>query len=286
VDETVRARFHAEAAVHPEASVRELERLLDGLDPFLTDDEKARLAALDAFRELKLGSARDSWWIQEAADFAVVLTPQALDLRLSWPGGLLALEKSAGEFDAFLVGDAEVTTRLFEELPLVAFRLDAEQRDLFLEASRMKGEVEFRHTLAIPIPIAASVLAFGLGSPLWVWITATVAGIVGGWGLLADGWRRDALRNDYLVELLAIGKATSPTFERLLERARGTPARGPGAPLDEAVASAVLTDAHQEPPEVVAGASRGHTQDPEKVRRPAASHAPGSASKPRRAVED
>jgi hypothetical protein len=64
-----------------------------------------------------------------------------------------------------------------------------------------------------------SVLAFGLNLTPWLWIGATAAAVVAGWLLLVDGWRRDKSRNDYLVELLAIGKATSPTFERLLERA-------------------------------------------------------------------
>src|SRR5262245_31387265 len=102
--------------------------------------------------------------------------------------------------------------RLFDELPLVARRLVGEQQELFLEASRMKGEIEFRYALAIPIPIAASVLTLGLGVPLWALVAASVAGILAGWALLADGWRRDGARNDYLVELLAIGKAKSPTF--------------------------------------------------------------------------
>lgn len=157
---------------------------------------------------------------------------------------------NAGKTRVLLLGEAEVTALLFDELPLVSRRLVGEQQELFLEASRMKGEVEFRHALAIPLPIAASVLASGLGLATWVWIAATAAGILAGWALLADGWRRDALRNDYLVELLAIDKAKSPTFERLLERARQAATGMSEAPHDEvAVSEALAATAEEESPE-------------------------------------
>lgn len=209
-------------------------------------EEQKRLTAEQAVRELQerdVRSPRDEWWIREAGEFAKELSGSELSSRLKYWGGssILALEKrhigeeileqagitfARGEPDGLrhlrfrVIGEREVTMRLFDELPLVARRLVGEQQELFLEANRMKGEVEFRYALAIPIPITASVLAFGLGLPIWVWITASVAGILAGWALLEDAWRRDGQRNDLLVELLAIGRAKSPTVERLLERAR------------------------------------------------------------------
>jgi hypothetical protein len=172
-----------------------------------------------ALSELELTSPRDSWWIRETADFAGKAESPSLYRVVLHPWyTVLALEKKPDKALHFLT-ELAVTYQLLDELPRVARRLVGEQQELFLEGSRMKGEVEFRHALAIPIPIAVTVVAFGLGLPWWVWLLATVAGLVAGWALLADGWRRDLTRNLYIVDLLAIDKAKSPTFERLRERA-------------------------------------------------------------------
>ncbi len=204
----------------------------------------ARQAAQDAIDRLRFRSPYDDWWIEEASDFAPLLYEDGLyfHVRGERPTLALQMDERSPSTSALLLTEAAITARLFDELPLVARRLVGEQQELFLEASRMKGEVEFRYALAIPIPVAANVLAFGLGLSTWIWIAATIAGVAAGAALLADGWRRDALRNDYLVELLAIGKAKSPTFERLLERARQTKPAFERRPIDEAEAAEVLAE--------------------------------------------
>jgi hypothetical protein len=226
------------------------------------DREALRAEFKEAERELvslAVGSSRDSWWLQEAREFATDLPPWELFLRLLTlhVNAILAFEKTPNDkFKARVVGDSEVTMQLYADLPGIARRLVGEQQEAYLETSRMKGEVEFRHALAIPIPIAISVIVFGLGSPTSVWIATTAAGILAGVALMLDGWRLDAERNDDLVELLAIGKVKSPTFERLLERARRVSGR-PSAPLDEAAASEVMAETAQEPPEAAHEVHRG-----------------------------
>ena len=218
------------------------------------------VAALD---HIKFSSPRDSWWINEAGDFAVRMDTVELYARLNSHAEekVLALQRRSApvhveeihpshgeETDRFAaLGGPEITSGLFDELPLVARRLVGDEQELFLEASRMKGEVEFRYALAIPIPITVSVATFGLGVPTWVWIAASLAGVAAGWGLLADGWRRDTARNDYLVELLAIGKAKSPTFERLLERARQAGTDHSDEPIDEVGAREPRTENDSQP---------------------------------------
>lgn len=94
---------------------------------------------------------RDSWWIQEAKDFAVRLNAtdllqRALEFNnpLVEPGYLLGVARGPAEFDFgheytgqerlwFMLSDREVTARLFDELPLVARRLVGEQQELFLK---------------------------------------------------------------------------------------------------------------------------------------------------------
>lgn len=214
------------------------------------DNAPARDEAIADLREvstalemLEFTSPRDSWWLRETRDFAQNMYPGALSFRLAKPLGdwrpVVVLEKNSGQENFALLGEPDVTARLFDELPLTARKLVGEQQELLLEANRMRGEIEFRDALAIPVAVAASVFAFGLGLPTWGWLVASIAGVLAGWALLADGWRRDSLRNEFLVELLAIGKAKSPTFERLLERARQTKGGQPG-PTDEAQAAQAI----------------------------------------------
>jgi hypothetical protein len=189
--------------------------------------------------------ARDSWWIDEAPEFKADLsdTDEAWYRLMNRPYfPIFAIKQETLSIPPVisLIGDAELTGGLFGELPLVARRLVGEEQEHFLEASRMKGEVEFRYALAIPLAIAVSVLLFGVGAPSLVWGLGSFVGILAGLALLADGWRRDEARNDYLVELLAIGRAKSPTFERLLERAEQ--AVGGNAPIDEVGVREAATD--------------------------------------------
>jgi hypothetical protein len=202
-----------------------------GEDP--TDDRRRFLVGLhDAVQSgrwrrgdaLTYSSATDDWWLREASELFDVEVDETEDVReqiLSFTRALndvIAMECSSDRFR--IASRSRLVNVLIEELPLLARRLAGDQEELFLEATRMKGEVEFRYALAIPIPVIVSVLSFGLGFATWLWLAATLVGVLTGFALLTDGWRRERLRNDLLVELLAVGKATSPTLDRLLERAR------------------------------------------------------------------
>lgn len=200
--------------------------------------------ATKALTEIEFEDRRSSWWVREAGDLVATRYPPGSYLRLYAlrAAPVLVIEKSGISTSVEFITEAELALNLFEELPLVTRRLVGEQQESALDASRMKGEVDFRYALAVPLPITVSVAAFGLGFPLWAWTVATVAGLLAGWALLADGWRRDAARNDYLVELLSIGRAKSPTFERLLERARQPGPDGAGGPIDEAAVSAASVE--------------------------------------------
>lgn len=202
-----------------------------------------RLSECAPVTELEFGSERDLWW-QAEADFLEWLPTEHVGFGWSQTMDILVLAKPKGEDTLRVLRRGDVTTRLFTELSLSARRLVGEEQESYLEASRMEGEVQFRFALAIPLAVATSVVTFGLGESTWVWAGATAAGVLAGAALLVDGWRRDRKRNDLLVELLAIGKAKSPTFERLLERAKQAKPRGwERSPLDEAEASSVASPA-------------------------------------------
>jgi hypothetical protein len=216
------------------------------------DDESGHALSTADFDEMfkHIGSPRDDWWLREAHDMVKFRIADGVWRRLHpvqlGHQDLLVLEPKVeqehGQAGFDLLGEAEITAWLFEELPKLAQRLVGEQQEHFLEASRQQGEIVFRYALAIPVAVTTSVVAYGLGVPAWAWVAATLVGILAGAGLLADAWRLDTERNDYLVELLSIGRAKSPTFERLLERASTVSKTRSGAPLDEAEASAVASD--------------------------------------------
>jgi hypothetical protein len=169
--------------------------------------------------DMEFGTKADRWWVDEATNV----------MQLHGPGDDFLVDrerypyhvwKRRGEPNAWTLDSGDVVDILLDELPLSARRLVGKEQDLFLETNRMKGEVEFRYTVAIPVAVAVGVIGGSLALPLWIAALIAVAGAAIAVALLLDGWRRDRLRNDFLIELLAINKAESPTFERLAERAR------------------------------------------------------------------
>lgn len=106
-------------------------------------------------------------------------------------------------------------------MPLTARRLVGEQQQLYLELDRMKAEVDFRFTVAIPL--SALLITIGVSLPLVIGIACVILA-VGVWVILIwDGVRRDRDRNDVLIDLLRIDRAVSPTFARLKDRAEAIP---------------------------------------------------------------
>jgi hypothetical protein len=243
-DETLRSRLSTAPSHFPEYFLEKNEEVWRTFVQTV-GDSSATVAEHDSARqrvkELEFGSGRDQWWCVEA-DLSRPLDPvQVINARLGYDD-VLVLFKTNASGDICLLGRGDVTIRLLDELSLSARRLVGEEQESFLEASRLEGEVQFRYAVAVPLAVATSVVAFGLGVSVWIWAAATAAGVLAGSALLFDGWRRDRRRNDLLVELLAIEKAKSPTFERLLERAKqATPDVHEQRPLDEAQASSLLS---------------------------------------------
>jgi hypothetical protein len=172
-------------------------------------------AILDAIKELSVGSTRVEWWYRELNPLFEYLSLEGFaDIDT-----LLVVRKSRGWNSPQALRHGGLATRIADELPLIARRLVGEEQELYLEIDRMQGEISFRFALALPVALTTTVLALGLSLPWWATVGVVIAGWVAGVALLADGWRRDRLRNDLLVSLLAIDKAKSPTFERLIARA-------------------------------------------------------------------
>jgi len=153
-----------------------------------------------------------------------------------------------------VVTPARIRNELYHELPLTANRLVGEKQELFLEVSRMKGEVEFRTVVAIPIAAVIGVVTFGLGLPWWLWSICMIVGLGFCAALIVDSWRRDRERNDFLIALLATKQARSPTFDRLLERAEATS-------IEEEAVEEAQTEATPKPPEPPPPARRTHRRE-------------------------
>jgi hypothetical protein len=151
---------------------------------------------------------------------------------------------------------------MIDELPLVARRLPGEEQEQFLEVTRLKAEVELRYALAVPVVVTTGVLAAGIGLASTTWAIATGLSGIAGAAFLIDGWRRDRLRNDLLIELLALGKAKSPTFERLVERALATERQAFGV-IDETETSTERVSSDRRSLDPAAGSERPGQDDSE-----------------------
>lgn len=174
----------------------------------------------EEIKAVSFGTSRERWWAQEARTLFGQITWEDLRNGLQQsPDHPLIVMKASDELPV-LISKRQLTRSLFDELPLGTHRLVGEHQELFLEASRMKGEVEFRLAVAVPLVFAPAVAALGFDLPEAVAVALITVAVAAGLGLLFDGFRRDRRRNDFLVELLAIGRAGSPMFDRLLERAK------------------------------------------------------------------
>jgi hypothetical protein len=183
--------------------------------------------------DAEIGTDRDRWWVQEAEGVARTIDLPDKEL-LAVDFRPLVAAKVPHTDGIKIIEISDLVRRMIDELPLIARRLPGEQQEQFLEVTRLKAEVEFRFALAVPLVVTSSVIAAGLRLSTVAWLLVTVVAAIAGFGLLIDGWRRDRLRNDLLIELLAIGKAKSPTLERLLERAQAVERRASAKTLDEA----------------------------------------------------
>jgi hypothetical protein len=105
--------------------------------------------ASQRLQELDFSSSYDAWWFREAPDVVNDLSPQDVLVRVWDDERLTALQKPSGDVGFRVLSQAEVVGQLFGELPLVARRLAGDQQELYLEASRMNGEVEFRNAVAV-----------------------------------------------------------------------------------------------------------------------------------------
>jgi hypothetical protein len=177
----------------------------------------------ERFHSESLGTARDRWWANASGLAHFVEEDHVLALQHVT---LHSLYKEAGYKGVWVVPFSAAERRLIEELPLTAKRLVGEEQELYLELDRMRAEVDFRFIVALPLAVLASVLFVGLNLPFWVAVVGVLISVAAGAGLILDALRRDRERNDLIIDLLRIDKATSPTFARLLERAKAATAAG------------------------------------------------------------
>jgi hypothetical protein len=191
-------------------------------------------------REDKWGSPYDEWWKKEediGRSWGIPDLWQALDsargfrvernesimpiLEPAWQP-LAALKESGNEYETWVLMPRDLAQRVIRELPLTARRMVGEEKELYIELDRMKAEVDFRYTIAVPLAITGGVVSFGLQLPSLAVVGCAIGAAAAAVLLIVDGLRRDRERNELLLDLIRIGKASSPTFSRLVERAKAT----------------------------------------------------------------
>ena len=136
--------------------------------------------------------------------------------RWEYEGPPFAWREEAEQVEAVYL--SQVVSEVQSELALVARPLVGKQPELYLEASRMKAEIEFRNVIAVPVAVALIVIALRLELALGLTAVVIAVGLVLASALIADARRRTRARNDFLVELLVTEQAESPLLARVAAR--------------------------------------------------------------------
>jgi hypothetical protein len=116
---------------------------------------------------------------------------------------------------------------LFAEIPVLAVRLHAENKDLFDDYDRALAEAAFRISIMPPIVLILWSIPFQPAvSVLWA-VVCVIAGFVAFYAL----WTRAATKvrnaNDIVIQALVLDIVTSPLLRRLDAIPLGTPRSGP-----------------------------------------------------------
>lgn len=104
------------------------------------------------------------------------------------------------------------------EIPILATKLQAENKDLYDSYSRDKSEAEFRLSVALPIAAASILtLVFGLAVNPVLNFFIGVAGLMTAVVLLRKGWIRSQEATSVIITALEIGTIKTTVLERLDE---------------------------------------------------------------------
>jgi len=103
--------------------------------------------------------------------------------------------------------------RMGSDVPLVATRLLADNRELFDRYDRADAESAFRYCVAPPLFVAVLLLAWRTDVDAWGWVVAIGVGALVAMLLLADGARKEMESNDAIYQAVFAGSVHFPSIE-------------------------------------------------------------------------
>lgn len=102
------------------------------------------------------------------------------------------------------------------EIPLVATRLLADNRDLFDRFDRADSEASFRLVIALPVLLIVPLLAWRLQLEAWGCAICAAIALLIAILLLVDGGRKRTESNDAIYQAVFVGKVEFPAIEATL----------------------------------------------------------------------
>lgn len=129
-----------------------------------------------------------------------------------------------------LRGSAALLALMQEEIPLVATRLLAHNRELFDRYDRADAEAAFRFVIFLPLLITSILIPLRLGLPWWGYLISISAGLTIAVLLLIDGYRKQVESNDAVYQAVFIGEVSFPSIENVNARIQEAQVRGQQRP--------------------------------------------------------
>lgn len=106
-----------------------------------------------------------------------------------------------------------LTERMESEIPLVATRLLADNRDLFDRYDRAESEAAFRFSIPLPLFAISCLVPWRLELSILAYVPFVLGGMAVAVLLLADGSRKQSESNDAIFQAVFVDKADFPSIE-------------------------------------------------------------------------
>lgn len=107
----------------------------------------------------------------------------------------------------------ELVDSMRREVPLVATRLLADNRDLFDRYDRAEAESAFRLSVVLPLVVLSLLVPIRFGFEWWVCLLFVFTGLVIAFILVFEGSRKETESNDAIYQAVFAGKAEFPSVE-------------------------------------------------------------------------
>ncbi|MGI9823955.1 hypothetical protein [Agromyces sp. Marseille-Q5079] len=103
--------------------------------------------------------------------------------------------------------------RMQRDIPLVATRLLADNRELFDRYDRADAEAAFRYSISLPILVVSVLVPWRLGVEWWGYVICIGLGLIVAIVLIFEGYKKQVESNDAIYQAVFVGKVEFPSIE-------------------------------------------------------------------------